>query len=325
MKMNSEIIDLFKDLESHSSINKVIEICQKIALSYLHYNYKKVYKFLKCEYLTLDELSIDAIVPLFLKDKSNENISIKSSFNNWIPSIKTDEDVLFFLNKVVASRVEQHLSSILLEEDPFFSKILDSVNYIVKLQGFKKIQSLGRSYIISNDYIVVDTLFIDPIEFEKIPVHLFTDKKKLLVNLLSYLENETNFVVAIPLNDLILRLKHINFADYIYRISPDIPNKKFEMDELVSMALDSTLAKLNNSYTLKGKLNVEESISISNALKDMCEDLMDGGINPGLFNYLSPYIKDLNNEMYKEKYHNIIEYLLKSTKSTIAENILEKK
>jgi len=57
----------------------------------------------------------------------------------------------------------------------------------------------------------------------------------------------------------------------------------------------------------------------------MCEDLMNGGINPGLYNYLSPYMKDLNNEMYKQNYHNIIEYLLKSTKAHIAENISGKK
>jgi len=325
MNKSYKIISLFDQLDSQISLNSLIEICQKIALSYLHFNYKKVYKFLKSEDLTLDELSIDAIAPLFLMDKNYEYISIRNSFNNWDPPINTEKDALFFLNKIVASRVEQHLSSILREEDPFFSKILDSVNYIVKSQGFKKIQSFGKTYIVSNDYKITDTFFIDQIEFEKIPVYLFSDKKKLIANLLCYLENETTYVIAIPFNDLIFRLKHIYFADYMYVEPLEIPNKKFEMDELVTLALNSTLEKLNNSYTVKGKLSVEESISISNALKDMCEDLKNGGINPGLYNYLSPYMKDLNNQLYKQNYHNILEYLLKSTKAILAENILSKK
>ena len=301
MNKNYKIISLISELDSQVALNNLIEICQKIALSYLHLNNKKIYKFLRNEDLTFEELSIDAIAPLFLKDKFNENISIRNSFNNWEPSIKTDEDALYFLNKIVASRIEQHLSSILREEDPFFSKILDSVNYLVKSQGFKRIQVLGKTYIIRDDYNIIDNLFIDHVEFEKIPALLFTDKKNLIANLLSYLESETNFVIAIPLNELIYRLKHINFSDYIIVESSDNLNKHFEMSELVSLALNSTLEKLNNSYTLRGKLSEEESKSISNALKDMCEDLMNGGINPGLYNYLSPYIKDLNRELYKQK------------------------
>lgn len=325
MNKNYKIISLISELDSQVSLNNLIEICQKIALSYLHFNNKKIYKFLRNEDLTFEELSIDAIAPLFLKDKFNENISIRNSFNNWEPSIKTDEDALYFLNKIVASRIEQHLSSILREEDPFFSKILDSVNYLVKSQGFKKIQVLGKTYILRSDYNVIDHLFIDHIEFEKIPSLLFADKKNLIANLLGYLEIETNFVVAIPLNELIYRLKHINFTDYFFAESSGTPNQQFEMNELVSLALTSTLEKLNNSYTLKGKFSEEESKSISNALKDMCEDLMNGGINPGLYNYLSPYIKDLSRKLYKQKYHNILEYLLKSTKTFITENILGNK
>jgi len=274
--------------------------------------------------LTLEELSIDAIAPLFLRDNFNENISIRTSFDNWEPPINTDEDALFFLNKIVASRVEQHLALILREEDPFFSKILDSVNYIVKSQRFKKVQVLGKTYIIRDSYNIIDNFFIDHIEFEKIPTLLFKDKKNLITNLLAYLESETNFVIAIPLNDLIYRLKHINFVDYFYAEPGDTLNKRFEMDELVSLALNSTLKKLNNSYTLRGKLSEEESKSISNALKDMCEDLMNGGITPGLYDYLSPYMKDLSKEIYKKNYHNILEYLLKTTKTVIVENILGK-
>lgn len=83
------------------------------------------------------------------------------------------------MNKIVATRVEQHLFSVLREEDPFFSKILDSVNYFIKSQGFKKVQSYDKTYIIRSDYEICNVPFIDHQEFEMIPMQLFTDKKNL--------------------------------------------------------------------------------------------------------------------------------------------------
>ena len=226
----------------------MIEICQTIALSYLHYNYRKVYKFLQNENLTLEEFALDALAPLFCKDEQNNIISIQVSFNNWQPEIKTEDDALFFLNKIVASRVEQHIYSFLKEEDPFFSKILDSVNYLIKTQGYKKSQSLGKTYIIKSDDEICDTLFISPQEFENIPAPLFSDKKKLIPNLIDYLEKETKFVAAIPLNDLIYRLKHINFSEYAAVESSDNTRNQFEMNEIINIGLTSSLKKLNNSY-----------------------------------------------------------------------------
>ena len=42
----------------------------------------------------------------------------------------------------------------------------------------------------------------------------FPIKKTDTQILLNYLEQETKFVAAIPLNDLIYKLKHINFSEY---------------------------------------------------------------------------------------------------------------
>lgn len=325
MSKNYKIIGILKEINSQSSLNGLIETCQKIAQTYLHFNYKKIFKFLQNEDLTLEEFALDAIAPLFIKEKDHQNIYIKTAFNNWQPPIKTEEDALYFLNKVVSHRVEQHIYSILREEDPFFSKILDSVNYLIKSQGFIKIQSYGKTYIVRDNYEICDTTLISQQEFENIPIKLFIAKKKILQNLIDYFESETQFIPAIPLNDLIYRLKHINFSEYAYQEPSEISNKQFEMDEIINLALNSALEKLNNSYTLKGKLSEEESKSLNNALKDLCEDLKNGGINPGLYSYLSPYMKDLSKENYKENYHNILEYLLKITKGVIANNLVGKK
>ena len=324
MKKNSEILVYLENLNSHLFLNKVIEIWQSIAITYLHCNYRKIYRFLQNEELSFEEFALDAIAPLFVRERVEQNLPIRTSFNNWQPEIKTEDDALYFLDKIVASRIEQHIYTLLKEEDPFFSKILDSVNYLIKTQGYKKSQSLGKTYIIKSDDEISDTLFISQQEFENLPAHLFTNRKELFSNLINYLQTETRFVSAIPLNDLIYKLKHINFSEYVLIESSEITRKQFEIDEIIDFALKSALKKLDNSYTVKGKLSNSESNSIKSALTDISADLKNGGIKPGLYDYLSPYIKDLSKEAYKDNYHNILEYLVRVTKSVIADNLKEK-
>lgn len=267
---------------------------------------------------------MDCIVGLFLKETDSEVIAIQQTFSNWKPAIKTEEDCLYFLNSVVASRVEQHIFKLFKEEDPFFSKLLDSVNYLIRTGGFDKIHFLGKTFITETDLENFEKCFISSEEFEKIPAELFKEKKSLLSNLFAYLIDETDFNPAIPLNDLINRLKHINFSEYLVNEFVSNEYRNIEVNEIIQEGFKSALEKLNNSYVKKGKLNFEEQKAFESALKEMANDLCDGGVNPGLYNYLFPHFSGLSELDYKTKYHNILEYLLKVMKNNIAEKLTEK-
>jgi hypothetical protein len=275
--------------------------------------------------LTIDEFALDAIAPLFTSEDGEQQIMLKQSFVKWNPPIKSEEDALYFLNKVVSHRVEQHIFSFLRTEDPFFSKILDSINYLIKTQDYKKIYSFGKTFIVETTNDETRLGYIDRVEFEKIPGRLFNEKGILFESLIHYLKTETDFVPAIPLNDLVYKIKHISLSEFITTESSEESRKQFELDELIDYAMSKSIEKLNRSYYEKGKLNIAETDSMHKALKDLCEDLKNGGINPGLYYYLQPHINNLTKEFYQETYHNILEYLFKITKSTIAENLIEKK
>jgi hypothetical protein len=325
MNKNSKIIDALGQIDDTVSINQLVEICQKIASTYLHYNYKKVFRFLQNEDLSLEEFALDAIAPLFTKENGAQEISLKQSFLKWDPPIYSEEDALYFLNKVVSHRVEQHIFLILGEEDPVFSKILHSVNYLIKTQGYKKIHSFGKTFIVESNYNEDRIGYIDRLEFEQLPSALFNNRKLLLEKIINFIESETNFSPAIPLNDLIYRLKHISISEFITTEASEESRKQFEIDELINYAMTRSIEKLNASYYQKGKLNISETESMRKALKDLCEDLKNGGINPGLYNYLLPHMDSLTKEAYQQNYHNILEYLFKITKSIIAEKIKEKR
>jgi hypothetical protein len=302
-------------------INFLIEKTYSLATCYLGLNHKKIFKLLENGEYTIDEIAVDAIASLFIYDDAKRTTPLANSFINWTPKIKNKSEALFFLNKIVAARTEQHIFTLLREYDPFFSKIFDSINYLIKTGGYKKNCIAGKTCILENDMVNIEGDIIDYEDFKKIPIALLIDKKKLLATLFSYLRKETNFILAIPINQLVYRIKHINFADFISGYNSSIPAKKFELTEITDFGFESAKNKLEISYLQKEKLNIYEASCIRDALRDMANDLLDGGINPGMYEYLSVYMKELDKKIYVAKYHNILEYLVKVMKNTIAEKI----
>jgi hypothetical protein len=329
MKSDRNILQLFSTLDSQQSINRLVEVCFKIALSQVRFNYKKVQKIILRDGISIDDIAIDSIASLFEKDESGSFHNLINPFNSWQPPIKSEEDAFFFLNKLIQKRVEQHISSILRELDPFFSKLMDSVNYLIKRHdpsepggtGFKKINYLGTIYIISSDYEEISGKFIPIEEFEKLPALLFCERKNLLHSIFLYLVSETAYVSAIPFNALVYKLKELNVALYKVSESTTEQNDNIEVNSLIEQALSKTFYKLEESYLHKEKLSLEESQKIRKALIDMSNDIKDGGVNPGLYKYLLVHYDELDEHTYKQKYHNILEYLLKVLKQNIAEEL----
>lgn len=301
--------------------NFLIEKSFLLAASYLSINHKKIFTLLQKGEYSINEIAIDAISSLFINDDETNLTPLTIAFLNWTPKIKNENDASFFLNKVVSGRVEQHIFSLLREYDPFFSKILDSVNYLIKTGGYKKVSLAGKKFIVNSDVTEICGNIISREEIENIPVSVLIDKKKLLPSVFNYLCDETDFIPAIPLNDLIYRLKHINFAEYLTRDDSVQLNVKYELAQYTDLGFKAAKEKLQLTYLEKGKLSAFETECIEQALKDMSNDLLDGGISPGMYNYLTVYMNNLGKEYYLQKYNNILEYLVKVMKSSIAEKL----
>ncbi len=306
---------------NQQEINFLVETSYKIALHYLRGYYKKLHKILQHDDLSLNDFAIDAIAPLFQRDENNSFSVIKKSFENWKPEIKTEADAEYFLNKITAKNVLQRVSSLLKNSDPFFAKILDSINYLIRKEDFKKIDYLGHVYIVESNAEVITNNIIDAETFDNLPSSLFADQKKLLTNIFHYLKTETKFYPAIPLNQLILKIKHLNISSHLFPDSIEGHCGKLEMAEKVNAGLLTAKQKLVSTYLNNNKINKDEAGKFENVLVDISVDLMDGGMNPGLYGYLEKHFTGLTRELYEENYHNIIEYLLRVMKSTIVEEL----
>ena len=325
MGRQSDILPLFQEPINQSSLNCLIEKSYKAALTYVRYNYRRFNKFLAAVDSLAEDLALESVAPLFCAESDNQVLPIIREYKSWQPPIHTEEDAVYFLNKVTTSRVEQFLSHLLKERDPFFAKTLDSVNYLIKKNGYKKVRYFGQRYIVSEDCDEINAKVIDQDSFESLPSELFQNQKTVLENIFIYIKEDTEFFPAIPLNLLVNRLREINRATHNTVLHTNGHSSNYEVDEIVSAGLSHAIKKLEESYASTNKINQHECEIFEKTLNDIAEDLKDGGVNRGLYEYLQPYVNGLSKLDYHSKYHNILEYLLKVMKNTIKENLTANK
>ena len=304
---------------SQAEINIIVEKTYIIALTHIKNNYQKYPQIYINNANTFEELAIDSIIPLFQKNVDGEFFILNKLYRDWISKAKSEQEALYFLFKTVANRVEQQSAIFLSEINPFFKKILETVNYYAAKEGHKKQNHFGTVYIANKDFEQSDRRILNVDDFELLPNSLFVNMKFLFANLFEHLENETGYQPAVPLNALVNKLMHLNLASYRERDVIEELHCKFEVDNYINLSYEKTICKLEDSYLKTGKLSFKEIENFKKALFDMAVDLKEGGINCGLYKYLLPHFNNLTREECMQKYHNIIEYMLKFLKNSISE------
>lgn len=271
----------------------------------------------------MTELSIDSNALLFKRDENNCFINLKSAFESWQPPVTTKQYAEFFLNKLVAKSVEQYISEILRGSDPFFAKIQDSVCYLASKQNLIKKQFLGTTYFFEENVEIIAGGLPDSDFIKTLPDKLFENKEKMFDEIFGFIKFNTSFYPAIPLNALVLRIKEIKFNEH--KLSEVCFQEwEFEIETLVNKALNKTLYKLVYGYEKTGKLSHREVSNIRGALENYADDLMNGGVSLGVYNYLFENFEGLTEKEYKTKYQNIFEYLIKFLKRNITEELERK-
>jgi len=320
MKIEIQILPLLNNPQKEISVNKLVELSYKIAVHYLNFNFRRVNKILSSEEITLQELALDSIATLFEYDSEKQLSQLFIAYRKWEPPVQNESDALKFLLKIVHSRVEQHISKLLRNSDPFFSKIMDWVNYAIKKNGYKKLSYLGTVYIVREDVTAISGKLITENDFNRIPLSIFSDKKNLIKNLLSYIKENLDYSPAIPLNQLIFRLKESSSSVFAVSESTTEQIEERDVESIVSSALEATFAKLSE-YVTKGKISENEEIIFRKTLSDIVFDLRDGGMNKGLYKYFILNCDGLSMDVFQEKYQNKLEYLVRILKANIADEL----
>lgn len=301
---------------------ELISSCSKIALIFLS---KRIpherNKFFQQE-LTLQDLASDSITPLFIKDKSGV-LPIRKALLSWDKEIVDDTSAFYFLTKIIGGRIEQEISKKLKEADPFFAKILRSINYVIEKKNYYKTTYFGMVHLLETESEInqkpPDAEFI-----EALPNNFFHDSNEtILVAVFDYLKKETDFFPAIPLNALVRRIKQYHSDGYTNSLSPQKNNfdSNLDIENIVTCSLNDVTSRLKKFYVEKGKLSNAESEIFKKVLIEYADDLKDGGVSRGLYDYFNAHMINLSKEDFYEKYHQNLDYLIRLLKKGIAERL----
>ncbi|MGE5500141.1 MAG: hypothetical protein ACM3Q2_18870 [Syntrophothermus sp.] len=307
---------------TQSELNHFTKFCCSVSFSCVNRRRKSLTKLTDKNSITLYDIATNALIPLFSRNESDELYVLKNAFRNWQPAIKTQTDAIAFLNKIIDHRVEQQISALLKEDDPLFAKILTYVLYMAKKKGFIKKNINGTVHLIQNNGEEIAGSTIDSHNFQLLPVRLFLSEDNMFDDILSYLNSETAFAQAIPLNQLVQKLKSFrqNEFDYMDRNANIL--SELAINDIVKLGLQEALSKLETTYIKKKKLSRTEGNIFRKTLTDLAEDIKEGGIHPGFYEYISLYMKNISKEKYREDYQYILEYLYKLMKNTIAAQLI---
>lgn len=313
---------------------ELISSCSNIALIFLskkiHHEY---HKFLQ-QGLTLQDIAADAITPLFIEDKSGE-LPLRKALLNWDKEIADEASAYYFLSKIIGTRIEQEHAKKLKEADPFFGKILRSFNHLVETNKIKKVSWFGVVYLVEVEQTGITQKPLDAEFIENLPASMFVcTNEKIVNNIFHRIKTETDlpdgqasFFPAIPLNALIRKIKQVN-GSFLQQSNPESKQENFEealnVERVVNDSLNTVNERLENFYLGKGKLNQNEITIFKNVLIEISNDLKDGGISRGLYEYLSPHMIDLNKEDFYKRYHQPLDYLLRLLRKEIATRLVEK-
>lgn len=310
------------DLYNRIELNSLIEKTYQIALSFLKANFKTKLQFLKSDNRNIEDIAMDSIIPLFIKT-TNGKLGLQNSIDAWKEDLNSEVNASYFISKLIWKRVEQTVTNILKERDPIFNKILKTLNTCITNNNLRKERYFGTVIIQPEGSEEFYGQLISAEKFNRIPNKVFGLKQMELFNtLFSYLAEETNYSIAVPLNLLVQKVK--DFYTYKYEAKfdesyyscPEIIYKDIILDGLKSIE-----KKLELFYVAKNKLSNVESEMIISSFHDIAEDVMHGGMKGSLFLYLQHFNKSLTRETFYSKYHHIMNYLLSNFKSSIAENI----
>lgn len=309
---------------THSQLITLVNYSSKIALSLLSSKFKnEIVKFFYSQ-ITIQDFAIDSITPLFIKDKSGE-LPIRKALLNWDKEINDEASAYYFLSKIIGNRIEQEIAKKLKEADPFFGKILRSINHLVETSRINKASWFGVIYLLEKENNEITHKPLEPELIESLPAKLFLGSNETTIQkVFSYIKEETDFFPAVPLNVLIRKIKHTS-GSFLQQRNSDSTEENFDealnVERIVSESLKAVNEKVDEVYLAKGKLNTDETKIFKNVLIEISNDLKDGGISRGLYDYLYFHMANLSKEDFYTKYHSTLDYLLRRLKKEIAKRL----
>ncbi|MDZ7724600.1 MAG: hypothetical protein U5R06_17795 [candidate division KSB1 bacterium] len=332
---------------SQSQLVDVVNIMQKISLSYLKYQQvmgKRISSERNNTYIELEDLSIDCIAELFSRDSDGRFHQLQRYY---LPRYEenadiSDEDVLMLTRRLVVRKTKQELSRIFRERDPEGAKIVRNIKVAVRSsEKLAMFSEMGRDYVFyknglelepgepldphaiadylrrKNPPVPLDLLHTRFIEFYS-PSDSVSGSIRRLMKTVHELKKHQNFLALDALTKLVREAKFDTARENLkpddYSPTPLDELETREIESYIDVTMTVVREKIKTQYLQANKLDPERAIIYEKALRDVLFDLVQKNINSSYFKNLKYYIPRLTQKEYRCNERSIFEYLAKVAK-----------
>ena len=307
-ELKNSFLGIIKGNNDPLHIQKLYNYCYKIAEASLWAKLKMNPNEMSKFGTTPQQIAYDSISLLFINNVAGI-MNLQQAYKNWEKKIVDESDIDFFLHSLVWKSLEQEIYNLQKESDPIFAKIHKTISIGISQNNYRKVHHFGTVYVISDSYSDIEGPVIPAEEFLLIPVQLFLYRqKKLLEGLIEYIQQNTEYFPAIPLNLLVRQIKEIYLREN-FRADNYDEFRLIEIWDIILNVKDNIFDKINRSYVENGKLNKHEADKIVQIFNNISNDLVNGGMHLNLVDYFENVFCEVGKDEYYLKYQKILNYL----------------
>jgi hypothetical protein len=328
---------------SPGELTEFVDLSQKIAISYLKYQegVGKNIRPKKAEGVNeLEDVAIDCIAGLFMRNQDGDFIQLKRYFYTAIESSPiNDNELLIMLRRLVVKKTKQELSRIFRERDPESAKILRNIRVAIRNSDqFESFKDMGREFVRlkvddmdNSDSFPESACNLSEKElFQRfLDVHCPGDSVSVMMKkMLRIAKHGLSFrdclsidVVANIIRDITFQQFKCQFSDNIDTVTPFSDLQLKEVDEINRQVAELIQKKIYRQYYEKDKIDQEKASVYVRAISDFIHDMTHAKVSESNYRYLRRYMPTLTQQQYRIYERSIFEYLVKITKKTLRKRL----
>ncbi len=309
---------------------ELINISKKVVIPYLTTTKSSFLKLSRIHGLDINDLAIDVIAEVFRQDAEGNMLNLVNFASKLWTDISTITDENFFraYQSYLRTIADVHIARSYAELDPNGFKIQRNIKETLPTDTLELRKNILGIMIFVKGSEEYDSLpYLCYEEFEKDFLVQASGKittREILDVIQILLVCDYNARKEISLSDAVRLFKKHFKVDQLLdheeepfeQLFNDSFVDKYEIDQICGKVLDTMRGKIFIDYFSKGKLTLEQTKALDNAVKDIVFDLVNLGRNHiSFYEYLTKYIM-IEREDYELKFKSKLEYLIKQARES---------
>jgi hypothetical protein len=302
-------------------INKVIEICHKLAYSYLKMKAASQ-KFFLIRNENIEDMALDFIAELFQIEDEKNLVVLQNYFSSMDLKNMSDRDLTSELRKLVFTKVDDNIYRFYGKKDSSLKKIIRNIKMAVRSR--ERIDGVcyrNGYFIIKPDAEEKQPLMPPDFLLLKLSLHLkgYMQIPEILIKVKEILDQQEEYQKRFPLVSLAIVIReyfvllHEKETEKQQIAEYGIEDRLFkkEFDQFLEHTVLKVKDSIGRRYVDKGKVEAREIDLYFKAASDIVKaDFYDNENELTQYDQLNKYVSDLDYEQFREKQRSQLEYIV---------------